>query len=169
MIIAKKHNGKIKDESNIEKIIDLGFVGIPEKVNTEVIEVLITNDFIPVIAPLGIDDEGKTYNINADTVAGVIAHSLNAKRLLVLTDVEGVKDKEDNIIEELTKEEAETLIANKSISGGMLPKVDTCIEAIENGVNAAVIVDGRVKHAVLLELFTEHGAGTLIRKNNAPE
>ena len=96
-------------------------------------------------------------------------HSLNAKRLLVLTDVEGVKDKEDNIIEELTKEEAETLIANKSISGGMLPKVDTCIEAIENGVNAAVIVDGRVKHAVLLELFTEHGAGTLIRKNNAPK
>ena len=169
MIIAKKHNGKIKDESNIEKIIDLGFVGIPEKVNTEVIEVLITNDFIPVIAPLGIDNEGKTYNINADTVAGVIAHSLNAKRLLVLTDVEGVKDKEDNIIEELTKEEAETLIANKSISGGMLPKVDTCIEAIENGVNAAVIVDGRVKHAVLLELFTEHGAGTLIRKNNVPK
>ena len=88
---------------------------------------------------------------------------------MVLTDVEGVKDKEDNVIEELTKEEAKDLIANKSISGGMLPKIDTCIEAIENGVNAAVIVDGRVKHAVLLELFTEHGAGTLIRKNNAPE
>ena len=163
MIIAKKHDGKIKDESNIEKIVDLGFVGIPEKINTDIIEILTSNDFIPVIAPLGISEDGKTFNINADTVAGAIAHSLNAKRLLVLTDVEGVKDNQNNIIEELTKDEALKLVADETIAGGMIPKINTCINAVEKGVSAAVIVDGRVKHAVLLELFTEHGAGTLIR------
>ena len=163
MIIAKKHDGKIKDESNIEKIVDLGFVGIPEKINTDIIEILTSNDFIPVIAPLGISEDGKTFNINADTVAGAIAHSLNAKRLLVLTDVEGVKDNQNNVIEELTKDEALKLIADETIDGGMIPKINTCIDAVEKGVSAAVIVDGRVKHAVLLELFTEHGAGTLIR------
>ena len=163
MIIAKKHDGKIRDESNIEKIVDLGFVGIPEKINTDIIEILTSNDFIPVIAPLGISEDGKTFNINADTVAGAIAHSLNAKRLLVLTDVEGVKDNQDNVIEELTKDEALKLIADEIIAGGMIPKINTCIDAVEKGVSAAVIVDGRVKHAVLLELFTEHGAGTLIR------
>jgi len=163
MIIAKKHDGKIKDESNIEKIVDLGFVGIPEKINTNIIEILTSNDFIPVIAPLGISENGKTFNINADTVAGAIAHSLNAKRLLVLTDVEGVKDNQDNVIEELTKDEALKLIADEIIAGGMIPKINTCIDAVEKGVSAAVIVDGRVRHAVLLELFTEHGAGTLIR------
>ena len=163
MIIAKKHDGKIKDESNIEKIVDLGFVGIPEKINTDIIEILTSNDFIPVIAPLGISEDGKTFNINADTVAGAIAHSLNAKRLLVLTDVEGVKDNQNNVIEELTKDEALKLIADETIAGGMIPKINTCIDAVEKGVSAAVIVDGRVKHAVLLELFTEHGAGTLIR------
>ena len=163
MIIAKKHDGKIKDESNIEKIVDLGFVGIPEKINTDIIEILTSNDFIPVIAPLGISEDGKTFNINADTVAGAIAHSLNAKRLLVLTDVEGVKDNQNNVIEELTKGEALKLVADETIAGGMIPKINTCIDAVEKGVSAAVIVDGRVKHAVLLELFTEHGAGTLIR------
>ena len=163
MIIAKKHDGKIKDESNIEKIVDFGFVGIPEKINTDIIEILTSNDFIPVIAPLGISEDGKTFNINADTVAGAIAHSLNAKRLLVLTDVEGVKDNENNVIEELTKDEALKFIADETIAGGMIPKINTCIDAVEKGVSAAVIVDGRVKHAVLLELFTEHGAGTLIR------
>ena len=163
MIIAKKHDGKIKDESNIEKIVDLGFVGIPEKINTDIIEILTSNDFIPVIAPLGISEDGKTFNINADTVAGAIAYSLNAKRLLVLTDVEGVKDNQNNVIEELTKDEALKLIADETIAGGMIPKINTCIDAVEKGVSAAVIVDGRVKHSVLLELFTEHGAGTLIR------
>ena len=163
MIIAKKHDGKIKDESNIEKIVDLGFVGIPEKINTDIIEILTSNDFIPVIAPLGISEDGKTFNINADTVAGAIAHTIKAKRLLVLTDVEGVKDNQNNIIEELTKDEALKLIADETIAGGMIPKINTCIDAVEKGVSAAVIVDGRVKHAVLLELFTEHGAGTLIR------
>ena len=150
MIIAKKHDGKIKDESNIEKIVDLGFVGIPEKINTDIIEILTSNDFIPVIAPLGISEDGKTFNINADTVAGAIAYSLNAKRLLVLTDVEGVKDNQDNVIEELTKDEALKLIADETIAGGMIPKINTCIDAVEKGVSAAVIVDGRVKHAVLL-------------------
>ena len=163
MIIAKKHDGKIKDESNIEKIVDFGFVGIPEKINTDIIEILTSNDFIPVIAPLGISEDGKTFNINADTVAGAIAHSLNAKRLLVLTDVEGVIDNQNNVIEELTKDEALKLIADEIIAGGMIPKINTCIDAVEKGVSAAVIVDGRVRHAVLLELFTEHGAGTLIR------
>ena len=163
MIIAKKHDGKIKDESNIEKIVDLGFVGIPKKINTEIIEILINNDFIPVIAPLGISEDGKTFNINADTVAGAIAFSLNAKRLLILTDVQGVLDDDDNIIEEISKEEALTMIEKGIISGGMIPKVNTCINALEKGVSASVIVDGRVKHAILLELFTQHGAGTLIR------
>ena len=163
MIIAKKHDGKIKDESNIEKIVDLGFVGIPKKINTEIIEILINNDFIPVIAPLGISEDGKTFNINADTVAGAIAFSLNAKRLLILTDVQGVLDDDDNIIEEISKEEALTMIEKCIISGGMIPKVNTCINALEKGVSASVIVDGRVKHAILLELFTQHGAGTLIR------
>ena len=163
MIIAKKHDGKIKDESNIEKIVDLGFVGIPKKINTEIIEVSINNDFIPVIAPLGISEDGKTFNINADTVAGAIAFSLNAKRLLILTDVQGVLDDDDKIIEEISKEEALTMIEKGIISGGMIPKVNTCINALEKGVSASVIVDGRVKHAILLELFTQHGAGTLIR------
>ena len=163
MIIAKKHDGKIKDESNIEKIVDLGFVGIPKKINTEIIEVSINNDFIPVIAPLGISEDGKTFNINADTVAGAIAFSLNAKRLLILTDVQGVLDDDDDIIEEISKEEALAMIEKGIISGGMIPKVNTCINALEKGVSASVIVDGRVKHAILLELFTQHGAGTLIR------
>ena len=163
MIIAKKHDGKIKDESNIERIVDLGFVGIPKKINTEIIEISINNDFIPVIAPLGISEDGKTFNINADTVAGAIAFSLNAKRLLILTDVQGVLDDDDNIIEEISKEEALTMIEKGIISGGMIPKVNTCINALEKGVSASVIVDGRVKHAILLELFTQHGAGTLIR------
>ena len=163
MIIAKKHDGKIKDESNIEKIVDLGFVGIPKKINTEIIEISINNDFIPVIAPLGISEDGKTFNINADTVAGAIAFSLNAKRLLILTDVQGVLDDDDDIIEEISKEEALAMIEKGIISGGMIPKVNTCINALEKGVSASVIVDGRVKHAILLELFTQHGAGTLIR------
>ena len=163
MIIAKKHDGKIKDESNIEKIVDLGFVGIPKKINTEIIEISINNDFIPVIAPLGISEDGKTFNINADTVAGAIAFSLNAKRLLILTDVQGVLDDDDKIIEEISKEEALAMIEKGIISGGMIPKVNTCINALEKGVSASVIVDGRVKHAILLELFTQHGAGTLIR------
>ena len=163
MIIAKKYNGKIKDESNIEKIIDLGFVGIPKKINNEIIETLISNDFIPIIAPLGISNDGKTYNINADTAAGAIASSLKSKRLLILTDVKGVLDSNQNLIEEVNEEKIEKMIESGEISGGMIPKINTCLKSVKEGVGAAAIVDGRVKHAVLLELFTDHGAGTLIR------
>ena len=164
MLIAEKlTKQKSLNESNIEKIIDLGFVGIPKKINNEIIETLISNDFIPIIAPLGISDDGKTYNINADTAAGAIASSLKSKRLLILTDVKGVLDSNQNLIEEVNEEKIEKMIESGEISGGMIPKINTCLKSIKEGVGAAAIVDGRVKHAVLLELFTDHGAGTLIR------
>ena len=164
MIIAEKlTKQKNFDESNIEKIIDLGFVGIPKKINNEIIETLIADDFIPIIAPLGISDDGKTYNINADTAAGAIASSLKSKRLLILTDVKGVMDSDQNLIEEADEEKIVKMIDTGEVSGGMIPKINTCIDSVKDGVDAAVIVDGRVKHAVLLELFTDHGAGTLIR------
>jgi len=164
MITAKKYiweNGE--SDSKETKDIDLGFVGIPISINSEMINDLIENDFIPVIAPLGISEEGITYNINADTAAGAIAESLKAKRLLILTDVQGVLNSENNLIEEIEKKEVESMIKVGVVSGGMIPKLNTCIHALKKGVGAAVIVDGRNKHAVLLELFTEHGSGTLIR------
>ena len=164
MIIAEKLTKQSNTgESNIEKIVDLGYVGFPKKINNEIIETLIAEDFIPVIAPLGIGDDGRTYNINADTAAGSIASSLKAKRLLVLTDVEGVLDSNGNLVEEVNEEKIKTMVDTGEVSGGMIPKLSTCIDSINNGVTAAVIVDGRVKHAVLLELFTDHGAGTLVR------
>tara|TARA_B100001179_G_scaffold222313_1_gene198625 strand:- start:758 stop:1666 length:909 start_codon:yes stop_codon:yes gene_type:complete len=164
IITAKKYkweNGE--SDSKETKAIDLGFVGIPISINSEMINDLIKNDFVPVIAPLGISEEGITYNINADTAAGAIAESLKAKRLLILTDVQGVLNSENNLIEEIEKKEVESMIKVGVVSGGMIPKLNTCIHALEKGVGATVIVDGRNKHAVLLELFTEHGAGTLIR------
>ena len=164
IITAKKYkweNGE--SDSKETKAIDLGFVGIPISINSEMINDLIKNDFVPVIAPLGISEEGITYNINADTAAGAIAESLKAKRLLILTDVKGVLNSENNLIEEIEKKEVESMIKVGVVSGGMIPKLNTCIHALEKGVGATVIVDGRNKHAVLLELFTEHGAGTLIR------
>ena len=164
MIIAEKlTKQKNLDESNIEKIIDLGFVGVPKKINNEIIETLITDDFIPVIAPLGVGEDGKTYNINADTAAGAIASSLKSKRLLILTDVKGVLDSNQNLIKEADEEKIAKMIDTGEVSGGMIPKINTCLDSVRDGVDAAVIVDGRVKHAVLLELFTDHGAGTLIR------
>ena len=164
MIIAEKlTNQKNDTESNIEKIIDLGYVGFPKKINNEIIETLINDDFIPIIAPLGIGLDGKTYNINADTAAGAIASSLKSKRLLILTDVEGVMDSEKNLIEEINEEKIKEMIDSGEVSGGMIPKLNTCLDSTSSGVEAAVIVDGRVKHAVLLELFTDHGAGTLVR------
>ena len=164
MIIAEKlTKQKNLDESNIEKIIDLGFVGIPKKINNEIIETLIADDFIPIIAPLGVGDDGKTYNINADTAAGAIAASLKSKRLLILTDVKGVMDSDQNLIKEVDEEKIAKMIDTGEVSGGMIPKINTCLDSVKDGVDAAVIVDGRVKHAVLLELFTDHGAGTLIR------
>ena len=164
MITAKKYEWKNGENDSKEmKDIDLGFVGIPKSIKSEIINDLIKNDFVPVIAPLGISEEGITYNINADTAAGAIAESLKAKRLLILTDVKGVLNSKNNLIEEIEKKEVESMIKEGVVSGGMIPKLNTCIHALEKGVGATVIVDGRNKHAVLLELFTEHGAGTLIR------
>ena len=164
MIVAEKltkQNGS--NEYNIEKIIDLGYVGFPKKINNTIIETLIKDDFIPIIAPLGIGVDGKTYNINADTAAGAIASSLKSKRLLILTDVEGVIDSNNNLLEEVNGKKIDEMIESGEVSGGMIPKLNTCLDSVNNGVDAAVIVDGRVKHAVLLELFTDHGAGTLVR------
>jgi acetylglutamate kinase len=142
---------------------DLGFVGEPAKINAKVLETLEHSEMIPVIAPVGVGEGGATYNINADTVAGAVAAAVKASRLLLLTDVPGVLDKEKRLLSELTISQVRALIADGTISGGMIPKVETCIEAVEGGVEGAVIIDGRVPHAILLELFTE-GAGTLIRK-----
>jgi acetylglutamate kinase len=150
-------------DSNIEKVLDLGFVGEPYAINTKMLDLLEKSDIIPVIAPIGVGSKGETYNINADTVAGAVAAALKAKRFLLLTDVAGVLDKEKKLIAQLTVEKARELIADGTISGGMIPKIETCLEAIKGGVEAAVIIDGRVPHAILLELFAE-GAGTLIRR-----
>lgn len=165
LIIAKKIEQRMRDpESNIEKILDLGFVGEPVQINTEVLDVIQKSDIIPVIAPIGVSLEGETYNINADTAAGAIAAAMKAKRLLLLTDVSGVLDKQGKLMEELSVADARRLMTDGTISGGMIPKLETCISAVENGVEAVVVLDGRVPHAVLVELFTEHGAGTLIQK-----
>jgi len=165
LIQARKVEHKIHDpESNIEKILDLGFVGEPEHVNPEILKTIIASDIIPVIAPVGISKDGHTYNINADTAAGAIAAAMGATRLLLLTDVRGVLNKDGDLVEKLTVDEATAMMKDGTISGGMIPKVETCLEAVEGGVGAVVILDGRVRHAVLLELFTEHGVGTLIEK-----
>ena len=150
-------------DSRIERVLDLGFVGEPERIDARVLHALTGSGLIPVIAPIGYGADGFTYNINADTVAGAIAGALGATRLLMLTDVAGVLDENKQLIAELSAEEARAGIASGMISGGMIPKVETCLEALEAGANAAVILDGRVPHACLLELFTEAGPGTLIR------
>jgi len=165
MVTARKISRSVADPgSNIEKVIDLGFVGEPEKVDTTVLSQILGRDLIPVLAPLAISTDGVTYNINADTFAGAIAGALKAKRLLLLTDVPGVLDKSKNLIKQLTADDARRLIADGTISGGMIPKVETCLYALEAGVEGVVILDGRVPHAVLLELLTDHGAGTLMMR-----
>ncbi|HEY2242932.1 MAG: acetylglutamate kinase [Xanthobacteraceae bacterium] len=165
MVVARKLTRAIVDpDSAIEKIVDLGYVGEPEKVDTTVLDQVLGRKLIPVLAPVAAGAEGGTYNVNADTFAGAIAGALKAKRLLLLTDVAGVFDKSKKLIKELTADEARRLIADGTISGGMIPKVETCIDALERGVEAVVILDGKVPHAVLLELFTELGAGTLFRR-----
>lgn len=164
LIEARKLEHRQKTDSNIEKVLDLGYVGEPSRINTEVLRVFNDTKFIPVIAPVGIGEDGQTYNINADTAAGAIAGALNASRLLMLTDVVGVLDKDKKLFDELTLADVDRLIRDGTIQGGMIPKVETCVQAVEGGVDAAVILDGRGEHAVLLEMFTEHGAGTLIRK-----
>jgi acetylglutamate kinase len=164
MVFAEKVTKTAKDpDSNIEKVIDLGFVGEPKTVNRAVIDMVLSAELIPVIAPVAPGKDGETYNVNADTFAGAIAGALNAVRLLFLTDVPGVLDKQGKLIKELSVADARRLIADGTISGGMIPKVETCIEALARGVEGVVIVNGKTPHAVLLELFTDHGAGTLIR------
>ncbi len=166
LIRARKLRRTVKDpDSNIERVLDLGFVGEPAEINPHVLDHLRKSDIIPVMAPTGVGPAGETYNINADTAAGAIAGAIGAARLLFLTDVAGVLDKQKNLIPEMTAAQARDLIADGTISGGMIPKVETCLEAVDQGVDAAVILDGRVPHAMLLELFTPHGAGTLIRRD----
>ncbi|MGB7431673.1 MAG: acetylglutamate kinase [Ahrensia sp.] len=163
LVFAEKAKKTVIDpDSNIERILDLGFVGEPVRVDRRLLDVLANSEMIPVIAPVAPDKNGQTYNINADTFAGAIAGSANAERLLFLTDVPGVLDKQGNLIKQLTVSQARALIADGTISGGMIPKVETCISALQRGVKGVVIVNGKVAHAVLLELFTDHGAGTLI-------
>jgi len=164
LIRARKLRRTKKDpDSNIEKVLDLGFVGEPAEITPHILDFFRESDVIPVIAPVGMGGAGETYNINADTAAGAVAGATGARRLLMLTDVAGVLDKAGNLIPEMTATQVKDYIADGTISGGMIPKVETCLDAVNNGVDAAVILDGRVPHAVLLELFTPHGVGTLIK------
>lgn len=164
LVTATKMNREKADpDSNIEKVIDLGYVGDPSTVNPELLHQTIDAGVIPVISPIAAGTDGHTYNINADTMAGAIAGALGARRFFLLTDVAGVLNDEGEMLTELGQAEITALIDSGTISGGMLPKVETCLKAAEQGVKGAVILDGRVKHAVLLEIFTERGAGTLIR------
>ena len=163
MVVARKLTRTVIDpDSAIEKVIDLGYVGEPDKVDTTVLTQILGRELIPVLAPVAAAANGGTFNVNADTFAGAIAGALKAKRLLLLTDVPGVLDKSKSLIKELSVDDARRLIADGTISGGMIPKVETCIEALDHGVEGVVILDGKVPHAVLLELFTELGSGTLI-------
>lgn len=163
LIQARKMRRTARDpESNIEKVLDLGFVGEPSGVNPNVLETISASDIIPVVAPIGIGAAGETYNINADTAAGALAGAVRATRLLMLTDVPGVMDENGKVMPQLSRQQALDMIRSGAIAGGMIPKVETCLEALDAGVGGVVILDGRVEHAVLLELFTEHGAGTLI-------
>ena len=163
LVVARKvAMTKTNPDTGQKEAVDLGFVGEPDRVNPEVLHTMMKSEIIPVIAPIGVGTKGETYNINADTVAGAVAGALNAERLVLLTDVEGVLDKDRKLVPKLTVREARALIADGTISGGMIPKIQTAIDAVEAGVKAAVILDGRIPHVLLLELFTEHGAGTLI-------
>lgn len=160
---SKVHRTRKDPESAIEKVVDLGFVGEPEKVDTRIIDTAVNAGLIPVIAPIGFGTDGHTYNINADTMAGAIAAAMGAARLFLLTDVPGVLDKQGGLLTDLTPGDIAVLKEDGTISGGMIPKLDTCVDAVEAGCDAAVVLDGRVPHAMLLEIFTERGAGTLIR------
>ena len=163
LITARKLMAMVKaSDSAIQQAVDLGFVGEPSHVDVTVLNALMQHHLIPVVAPVGGGEDGKTYNINADTAAGAIAAALNATRMLMLTDVTGVLDQNGKLISSLTISQAEALIHNGTISGGMIPKVKTCIDAVQGGAEGAVIIDGRAPHALLVELFTEHGMGTMI-------
>lgn len=161
LVRARRVTRTVKDpDSNIEKVLDLGFVGEPEAINAEPLHILARSNMIPVVAPIGVGADGASYNINADTVAGAIAAELKACRLIMLTDVAGVMDASGTLLKELSYGAARDLIADGTISGGMIPKVECCLSAVDSGVGAATIVDGRVPHVILLETFTEAGVGT---------
>jgi acetylglutamate kinase len=167
LVTARKVTRTVKDpDSHIEQAIDLGFVGEPDRIDTTLIDTAVAAGMIPVIAPIGAGDDGHTYNINADTMAGAIAAALGAARLLLLTDVAGVLAKDGTLLTDLTPADIARLRADGTITGGMIPKLETCVHAVEAGCEAAVVLDGRVPHAMLLEFFTASGAGTLIRAND---
>jgi acetylglutamate kinase len=169
LMLARKITQMPDPESNIMQAVDIGYVGDPVEVNPHIVEVISQSDLIPVIAPVGVSREGQTLNINADTFASALAARMKAKRLLLLTDVEGVLDKDKKLIADLSVAQARELIGNGTITGGMIPKIEGCIEVVEAGVEAVVIIDGRVPHCVLLELFTEHGVGTLVGGATKPK
>ena len=164
LVTARKVERTTRDpDSQIEQVIDLGFVGEPQSVDTAIIKTISDAGMIPVIAPIAVGEDGETYNINADTMAGAIAAALGAARLFLLTDVAGVLDKDKNLLTDLRPADIGRLAEDGTISGGMIPKLETCVHAVEAGCEAAVVLDGRVSHAMLIEIFTSRGAGTLIR------
>ncbi|MCR2832593.1 acetylglutamate kinase [Parerythrobacter lacustris] len=164
LVTARKVERTKRDpDSNIEQVVDLGFVGEPSQIDTTIIDTVVAAGMIPIVAPIGAGEDGHTYNINADTMAGAIAAALGAARLFLLTDVTGVLDRQGNLLTDLTPGQIAALREDGTISGGMIPKLETCIHAVEAGCDAAVVLDGRVPHAMLLEFFTARGAGTLIR------
>ncbi|MEH6791774.1 acetylglutamate kinase [Parasphingorhabdus sp.] len=165
---AKLRRTERDPDSNIERIIDLGYVGEPKTVNRSVVDMISSAGMIPVIAPIGVGDDGHTYNINADTMAGAVASALRAARLFLLTDVAGVLDKQGELLTDLAPRAIRELVRDGTISGGMIPKLETCVKAVQEGVDAAVILDGRIPHAMLLEIFTVKGAGTLVRDDFEP-
>lgn len=163
LLKARKLRRTVKDpDSHIERILDLGYVGEPTEVNPQIFDDFLHSEVIPVIAPIGVGEQGETYNINADTAAGAIAAALSASKLLMLTDVAGILNKERELISAISKDEVLALIQDGTITGGMIPKVETCLDALEKGVDAAHILDGRIPHVLLVEIFTEHGASTMI-------
>ena len=164
MIRARRLRRTQRDpDSNIERILDLGFVGEPSHVDPTVLETMVEGDLIPVVAPIGVGDKGETYNINADTVAGAVAGALGAMRLYLLTDVQGVLDDQGEFVTEMTSTRAQQLIDDGVVKGGMIPKLETCMSALRNSVEASVILDGRVPHGMLLEIFTDIGVGTMVK------
>jgi acetylglutamate kinase len=163
MIRARKLTRTTRNtDSHIEEILDLGFVGEPTSVDPSLFGILKDSNFIPVVAPIGVGEDGESYNINADTAAGAIAAAVKAAKLLMLTDISGVLDKNKQLISRLSLAQARALVADGTVSGGMIPKLETCIDAVENGTEAAHILDGRIPHVLLVETFTEHGCGTMI-------
>jgi acetylglutamate kinase len=165
LCIARKLTRTRRDpDSNIERAVDLGFVGEPVRIDPRVLDIILRSEAIPVVAPIGVSEAGETYNINADTFAGAIAAAVRAKRLLLLTDVRGVLDEQGDLIEELQPDDIERLVSAGTISGGMIPKLESCAAVVADGVEGVIILDGRVPHCVLLELFTPHGVGTRISR-----